>query len=668
MKPAKWEAPLLWEYQGRIGEKKAQATPNAILKAGDQLITHFDKTLIALDLSGEKPVLAWSKELPETPAELLAADGKLFAVSESGAVFCFSEAEREALVYGLPEDDRDTSLPPADSRTGRILAESKASEGYALVLGVEDGDVVHGLVTRTDFRVIAIDPDRAKLDELRRGFAEYDELNSKFQAIVGDPATIQIPPYIANLITSEKPGVVPDEQTFEMLRPYGGVACFEKSDGSFSTKRREGPLPDSADWTHETGDAARSYFSPDKLVKAPLAVLWYGDGVDHGFHKRKDYGHGVKPQAAGGRIFALQVASNTLHAVDSYTGRLLWKTKVDDSARYVSWADAIYVAQGRTVDVLDPKTGEVSATWDLKIELPEDQPVNATDIRVTAETVLIGLRFNESQRIDQGRWESELLVVFDRASGTQLWSRKADLRYSTSAVAIAKDTVFAIDSHSPIEIQAMSRRGEDTTKLKSTVLALDAKTGAEKWQFTLDNPPAEMSNIHFIGLRGSDDWLAAAVKKNLLLAGKNSRTVALDLDSGDQVWVKESKGQQPLIITGDTFINQVGHTYETATGKVLNAERLFTRGGCNYAVGCENLVFLRDNCAAYVEIETREQHNLRNLRSGCSASLIAAGGLLNAPCFSVGCICNYPIQTSFSMFHLPEAGEWNKAVPEIAAE
>ncbi len=668
VKPAQWEAPLLWEFQGRIGEKNTQATPNAILKAGNLLITHFDKTLIALDLSGEKPKLAWSRELPEIPAEFLAADGKLFAVSKNGSVFCFSETEREALAYELPEDDRDTSPPATDSQTGKILAESKASEGYALILGVEDGKVVHDLVTQTKFRVIAIDPDPAKLNEIRRGFGESKELSSKFQAIVGDPNTIRIPPYIANLITSEKPDFEADDRIFEMLRPYGGVACFAKSDATFTTKRRDGPLPDTADWTHETGDAARTYFSADKQVKAPLAVLWYGDGVDHGFHKRKDYGHGVKPQAAGGRIFALQVASNTMHAVDSYTGRLLWTTKVDDSARYVSWADAIYVAQGRTVDVLDPKTGEVLATWKLKIDLPEDQPVNATDIRVTHELVVLGLRFNEEQRIDSGRWESELIVAIDRASGKQLWSRKADQRYSTSAVAVAKQTVFCIDSHSPIEVQAMSRRGEDTTKLESTVLALDQKSGAEKWKFTLDNPPAEMSTIHFIGLRSSDDWLAAAVEKNLLLAGKNSLTVALNLDTGDQVWVKESKGQQPLIITGDTFINQVGHTYETATGKVLNAERLFTRGGCNYAVGCENLVFLRDNCAAYVEIETREQHNLRNLRSGCSASLIAAGGLLNAPCFSVGCICNYPIQTSFSMFHMPEAGEWNKAVPEIAAK
>jgi len=668
VEPAQWEAPLLWEYQGRVGDSNALVTPNTILKAGSRLYTHFDKNLISLELPGEAgqdPQLAWTKELPETPAELIAADGKLFAVGESGAVYCFSETARDPLEYVLEAEAPDVAAPPSDSRIAKLLEESGATEGYALVLGVEDGDLVEALLGHSKMRVIALDTDRTKMNALRRRLTVDGPWGGRFQAVVDDPATIEIAPYLANLITSEVPVAEVDDRIFSMLRPFGGVACFEKEEG-FAIKRRDGPLPDTADWTHETGDAARTYFSPDKLVKAPLAILWYGDGVDHGFYKRKDYGHGVKPQVAAGRLFALQIASNTLHAVDCYTGRLLWTAKVDDSARYVSWPDAIYVAQGRTIDVLDATTGEVSATWSMDVDLPEDTPVNATDVRVTDEIVLVGVRLNSEQQIENGRWESGLLVAFDRKTGKQLWSRSAKERFGTAAVAMGKGAVYCIDSHSPIDVLGRRRRGEDVSGLKSTVLALDHRTGKERWRYVLENPPAEMSSIHFIGLRSADDWLACALEKNLLIAGKDSRTVALNLETGDTVWEHDFKGQQPLIITGDTFINQAGHTYDTSTGKVLNNQRLFTRGGCNYAVGSENLLFLRDNCAAYVDIESGEQHNLRNLRSGCSASLVAAGGLLNAPCFSVGCICNYPIQTSFSMYHLPEAGQWNKAVPEIA--
>jgi len=72
---------------------------------------------------------------------------------------------------------------------------------------------------------------------------------------------------------------------------------------------------------------------------------------------------------------------------------------------------------------------------------------------------------------------------------------------------------------------------------------------------------------------------------------------------------------------------------------------------------------VRDRCVSYVELDSRAKHYLRNIRSGCSNSLVAAGGLLNAPCFSVQCICNYPIQTSFAMVHLPEVERWAGQAP-----
>ena len=41
IKPAQWEAPLLWTFQGQVGNTNAQSTPNTILKAGDRLYTHW---------------------------------------------------------------------------------------------------------------------------------------------------------------------------------------------------------------------------------------------------------------------------------------------------------------------------------------------------------------------------------------------------------------------------------------------------------------------------------------------------------------------------------------------------------------------------------------------------------------------------------------------------
>jgi hypothetical protein len=67
---------------------------------------------------------------------------------------------------------------------------------------------------------------------------------------------------------------------------------------------------------------------------------------------------------------------------------------------------------------------------------------------------------------------------------------------------------------------------------------------------------------------------------------------------------------------------------------------------------------LRDRSACYIEMATANRHYLRNVRSGCSNSLIAADGVLSVPCFSTGCVCNYPVQTAFALVHMPAVADW----------
>lgn len=93
-----------------------------------------------------------------------------------------------------------------------------------------------------------------------------------------------------------------------------------------------------------------------------------------------------------------------------------------------------------------------------------------------------------------------------------------------------------------------------------------------------------MKTLHFMSPRTHDDWLAFSTENSLLLVGKANNTYALDADSGDQVWHNPVRGQQPLILSPDTFINQTGHTYEISTGKILGGNPLFRRGGCNYPI------------------------------------------------------------------------------------
>jgi outer membrane protein assembly factor BamB len=693
IKPARWNAPTLWKLQTAFSGKKQQT--RSLLKAGNRLYGHSGRSLFAVELDSnlrQSGVVAWTKLLPAEPTSMLAAHDRLFVVTKDGSIHCFGAEAVEPRQHALPQFADDVQSDEWATLAKSILSAAGDKGGYAIVVGLKNGRLVEELLIQSRYNVIAVDADPTIINRLRRKFAADQRFSMRFQAINVEPADVRLPPYIANLIVTEDANKLQLESgsrllaLYDSLRPYGGTLCLPldetrrdallkgvSSDRFAGVKSRAtdklvilsrtGPLPGSSVWSHETGDAARSFFSRDELVQAPLAVLWYGDGRDHGFYKRKDYGHGLKPQVAGGRLFAFQVATNTLKSVDAYTGRLLWSRKLGGSARYASMPDAVYVADERRCLVLDPASGEIRNTFGFDVNRPADVSVSATDIRVGDEIILIAIRFNKENAISKGRWNSELLVALDRTTGRQLWSRPAKLRYNTAALAMSGQRVFVIDSHSPAEIGSMRRRGKNVSTLPSTILALDARSGRELWTTVRNDPPANLKTLHFMSLRTQDDWLAYSAEHDLLLAGKANQTYALNAKSGTAVWQKPMRGHQPLILGPKEFINQAGHTYDVGTGKLINGAALFHRGGCNYAVGGKNLLFLRANCATYVDIKSREKYAIRNLRSGCSNSLIAADGLLNAPCFSVGCVCNYPIQTSFAMFHMPQSAAWHGANP-----
>jgi outer membrane protein assembly factor BamB len=666
-----------------------------MIKAADRLYGHAGNTLVALDLpasEGQPPVVGWQHQIQGTPSSMLAADDKLFVVTKEGAIHCFGAEDREPTHHLLPEvpaPDRDARWANA---AAAILERTGVTEGYCLVLGLEQGGLAEELLRQSQLKVIAVDDDPIKVNALRDRLMATGMYGVRVDVLVGEPFEFLFPPYLASLIVSENPmaaGFSPEAHTarlFYALRPYGGVLCLDldrdfrgrfseavkldelpnaivrDSDGHVRLCR-EGAVPGSAFWTHETADSGRTYFSKDRLVKAPLGVLWYGDGMDYGFHKNKDYGVGVKPQVVGGRLFAYQIFSRTLHAIDVYTGRMLWKSAVEHFTRYASMEDGIYVAGGDQCQVLDPATGKATKTFKYRIDGGVTPQVS--DIRVEGDVIVIAAAYEKVRSIEKGLWDSNVLIALDRKSGQQLWTRQAVHRFNNNGLAVGRGMVFCIDSISPTETGAAARRGGQSRSELATILALDAHTGRERWRVTTSNPFREYSaSGAWLGIRTNDDWLALADKPSLLLTGRHNEVHAFEAATGKEIWQKKIGGGQPVIVMGDRFINQAGHTYALNTGELLSGESLFVRGGCNYAVANQHLVFVRDRCASYVDLETRQRHYLRNLRSGCSNSLVAADGVLSAPCFSVKCVCNYPIQTSFAMAHMPETGQWAGIAPQ----
>jgi len=698
--PARWDLAPVWKPHF-LTDAATQATRVSI-KAGDRLYTHVGKKLLAVDIPAHNtanakskmaPSVAWTKQLEATPSSMLAADDKLLVVLDDHRILCFGADKMEAAtMHAAPMQVlSDNSQQIAE----QLLAATGVKEGHVVVLGLDEGELVESLLRESTLKVIAIDADQAKVNSLRNKWAQTGLYGTRVEAFAGDPATFNLPPYLANLVVSEIAGAesplgkIDPKRLFSVLRPYGGTAAVPSEkpieprwldadiegatveiQDKYVILSRASAASGAADWTHETGDAARTYFSTDQRVKAPLALLWYGDGPDHGFQKFKDYGRGVKPQVARGRLFAFDDRAKHLAAVDIYTGRLLWRHDTDTSiVRFVSLPDEIYVASGLKCEVLDPASGalKTSLTCDIKVDASSKPGVVA--VRATEDLLLIGIGFDlptghSHPAIESGLWDAKTLVAFDRRTRQQLWTRTAKERFNLHAIAIGRDAVYCVDSIAPLDLDKRVRRGATAETIPSTTLALQARTGDLIWKKSFDYGYRAMTGRGPLAIRPYDDWVAYNAEHDLLLSGKLHEIRALRADTGEEAWISKSAGTQPIILSSDTYINQAGHRFDVTDGKRLSTSPLFRRtGGCNYTVGNQNLLFLRNKCATYVDMEKQKEHSLRNLRSGCSNSLVAAGGLLNVPCFSTGCVCNYPLQTSFSMYHLPESEAWSGEAP-----
>jgi hypothetical protein len=228
--------------------------------------------------------LRFADALPGVEGEvcsLAAADGKLFAATRQGVIHAFAAGAGEPKVH--PRAAAGSVPAPADGwgeRAEALLSAAGARDGHALCLGIGGGRLIEELARRSRFHVIGIDPDASRIDALRRRFDALGLYGTRIALIVAEPRDLELPPYLARLVTSEdelSSGAAFESfaaAAFPALRPFGGaIAAFVE--GRLEVRRRDGPLPGATDYR---GGFAPS---PDALVGAPLGLLWFDDALVH---------------------------------------------------------------------------------------------------------------------------------------------------------------------------------------------------------------------------------------------------------------------------------------------------------------------------------------------------------------------------------------------------
>ncbi len=686
----------------------------ALLLAGNYLLAGEEGLVLAynLPMPQGQAVPAWRSAIEGRPVHLAVGGDRLLVATREGRLYCFGEGQRTVVRHGPLQragSVSDGSAFPVANASGLFTypARLPTAPGYAVVWGVGSGQLVEELLARTQLNLIVIEPSEERAQTLRQRLIAARTYGTRAAVLTADCNTIQLPPYLASLMTSEdlfEAGVVPGpefmQRVFTSLRPYGGVACLPlpeekrpdlssfatlsadtaqakmQSDGDWVLMTREGPLPGSANWTHEHADAGNSRVSRDQRVKAPLGLLWFGGTSNEGVLPR--HGHGPQPQVVDGRLIIEGVGS--LRAVDVYTGLLLWETKLPGLGRtydnlahqpganasgtnYVSLSDGIYVVRDNHCLRLDPATGKEMKRLPLP-RLPGVKGQLLWSYLNVCDDYLIGLANpppTDSKARSKALSSSQYLFVLNRHDGRLLWSRTAKQGFRHNTLIAGGGRLHVIDRDSG-DFRLLFKRKADPKAPAARLLALRLNTGKEIWS----------SGSEVFGT-----WLAYSAKHDVLIeSGRVARDTLSDepkgmrayrAGTGQVLWYQKDYAG-PAMIHGDRVLKDngacdlmTGHPYrrpDPLTGELV--EWTWARNyGCNTPMASEHLLTFRSGAAGFYDLcNEGGTGNLGGFRSGCTNNLVVAGGVLTAPDYTRTCTCSYQNQTSLALVPTPEAEMW----------
>lgn len=483
---------------------------------------------------------------------------------------------------------------------------------------------------------------------------------------------------------------------------------------------RKGALPGSADWTHQNGDIANSIKSNDSRVKLPLGVLWFGGSSNMDVLPR--HGHGPPEQVVGGRLFIEGINSlsardvytgrilwkrnfQDLGTYDVYFDSTYENTPLDPKynqvhipgangrgTNYVVTEECIYLVMGDTCKMLDPQTGEDIG----EIRLPPNANGETSEwgfIGVYKDLLIGGVGFAKYRDRHGLEFESEKelkssklgfgsksldraaslgLVGFNRFTGEVLWRVDSKHSFWHNGIVAGGDKIYCLDKNPKRVEDAMKRRGLEMPD-SYRIVALDYRSGSTLWEVK--------ENVF-------GTWLGYSVKHNMLLQAGAAASDRLadevgqgmavyDADTGKVVWEKQSlKYSGPCILHNDLVITNTNSYNESAGAfNILNGQQKMTKNpitgkfepwritrayGCNSIIASENLLTFRSGAAGYYDLNSESgTGNFGGFRSGCTANLVAANGVLNAPDYTRTCSCSYQNQTSLALVHIPDVELWS---------
>jgi len=541
------------------------------IKAGPRLYgTDSENRIVAVDVeSGKKPSISWKVPVKGRVWNMVAGDGKLFAVTVGGSVYCFGSTIKLPAVYRY---DPEILEPAPHTLPEDIIKKISVSKGYCLAAGLKNGAAIKKLLAETDYSIIGIDSDPDLILRLRKAFDAAGLYGRRVSLIQGDLGSIELPPYLACFAFSEDPakaGILSNTKNitslYRSLRPYGGICAVPVSGeartsfidavssctftnstienaAGFVLLRKNGPLPGSGSWTHQYADPGNTVVSQDTRVKPPFSILWFGGPTNEAILPR--HGHGPSPQVAGGRLVI--EGMDMLRAVDAYTGCVLWEKELPQvgayynrtyhhpgankiGSNYVTLSDAVYVIYGTEMLKLDPADGAIAGTITLKG--PDGDKVQWGSIRVwdrfiAATSTPIKIPFMP----ERGEWPGQFPMEEDG------WDTGGGQYPENQEIKREKDAEPSVSRYG-------AEVGAPFSSASKTLAILDRNTGRLIWKRDAvynfrHNAVAAGNRIVFTLDRMSEHkvmWL----KRRGMEIKESPVLYALDITTGKVLWKKD---------------------------------------------------------------------------------------------------------------------------------
>lgn len=577
---------------------------NTGLLAANALFTGGSNVVAAYSLSNGANL--WSAAVTGMVYELSLANGALYAGTDAGYVYCFSNGasgsvNESAPTYSSPYPTNDSLAGVYTEAAQLALTNAGVSKGYCLVLGAGEGRLAYEIAKRSGLYVIGLEVDPAKAAAARANLMQAGVYGSRVAIHQDINELFPHPDYFANLIVSEElliNGSMPysSREIFRMLHPYTGTVLFGNKDGnldisswaaadmamsSFSDVAsaqgvtwkiaRRGELSGFGTWNHQLASPGNTLCSEDERVKNVLALQWINElNPQYALDRHAEPG---SPVVDRGRLFYAGLDHVT--AIDAYNGEMIWDKPLGKTLRQMTQLDApmmcsvndrLYVASSNTCRIFDAQTGSdvyayqgpLSAyDWGYvavysNILFGSNQKTGAS-IRAGGDVTYIYLQQNSGG----GCWPvvSANLFAKNPTNGTVLWNYANGVVLNSSIAIGGTNIFFAVSRNSTAMNDVDGRVAlSDFFASDAWLVSLDMNSGATAWELPLPRWAGGLNESAFFNSYAGGRLISAGTHWGDATANNAIYTIILrDAVNGTTV------GSTNVITGGDGGAMQTDH-------------------------------------------------------------------------------------------------------------